>query len=151
MSKLEWISTTLYVTRRHATLTENSTQIQLAKAQGHTSVLVAEAGERRSIKEVTENLTTSINSCQTKLDEISKYQGWKYNIQKWGFVVGLVAIAVARGTGATVTLNHTADNTTLFQGKAGQCIKNSPLPILREDMGVNLSSGYVFMPQQFLD
>ena len=97
LSKIEWISSILYVKTRKSSLEEVAKQLRLSQAQGLTNALNADNGQRISIKDTLANLDNTIENYNSHLNNIGKRHEWKHQVQKYSFAVGLIATAIARG------------------------------------------------------
>lgn len=100
LSKIEWISSLVYVKNRKSSLKDVSRQLGVFQAQGQPSVFNADTGQKESISNTLEKLNENIEQYDNRLKELGKYHGWKHEVQKYTFVIGLLAVAISRGTNA---------------------------------------------------
>ncbi|SRR6266571_439859 len=97
LSDLEWTPQSYVVNAVQGDVEERKRGLQKAKLQGATSIHVVAEGKSRSVEDLLDRADADMTFVTNRRKELNRWGQLKYKAQKATFVVGLVALLVARG------------------------------------------------------
>ncbi|MFQ3789307.1 hypothetical protein [Halomonas sp. A29] len=95
-SRLEWTPQIYHLFDVQQEIEQQQRQLHDAQLQGTQHVTVRGTGENIYIEEVLRRLDSKLSTARGQIERIDKGAGTKYKIHRYGFVLGLGAILIAR-------------------------------------------------------
>lgn len=104
LSRLEWMS---IFYRHHGELQEEQRILDMLDQGTKGRPIFKSLGESwtlGALKEEKARVEERVTLRKREIEKVNKWTLWKYKIQKWSFVVGLIALIISRGIGGLNTL-----------------------------------------------
>lgn len=102
LSKVEHLSVVIYLRNKKNEFENNKSQFEQAKSSGVSSVKISQTGDVMLIDAVINQTGESASRFGEQLDKVGRRHEVKDIIQKWAFVLGLLAVARAYDAVASI-------------------------------------------------
>lgn len=109
LSHLEWSPTTRVSMANRDDLFNKLQELRKAAQDGQKLVLIIETGEQVPIQERIKDYESYVETLDQYLAVLDRKASIKYQILKWCFVIGVVALGVSRGASIALEIKSAID------------------------------------------